>query len=72
MKLKMYISRKIYSLSVMGLLLCGIGVAQVLPVRGPENVEEPIVEGVSDSSVYRVKATVSLANADELLLYGSY
>ena len=69
MKLKMYISRKIYTLSVMGLLLCGIGVAQVLPVRGPENVEEPIVEGVSDSSVYRVKATVSLANIIEQMNY---
>lgn len=69
MKLKMYISRKIYSLSVMGLLLCGIGVAQVLPLRGPENVEEPIVEGVSDSTVYRVKATVSLANIIEQMNY---
>ena len=69
MKLKMYISRKIYSLSVMGLLLCGIGVAQVLPVRGPENVEEPIVERVSDSSVSRVKATVSLANIIEQMNY---
>ena len=68
-KLKMYISRKIYSLSVVGLLLCGIGVAQVLPLRGPENVEEPIVEGVSDSTVYRVKATVSLANIIEQMNY---
>lgn len=69
MKLKMYISRKIYSLSVVGLLLCGIGVAQVLPVRGTENVEESIVKGGNDRTVYRVKTTASLSNIIEQMNY---
>lgn len=65
----MIFRKKTYSLCAVILLLCGIGVAQVLPVRGTENVEEPIVEGGNDSTVYRVKTTVSLANIIEQMNY---